>query len=833
MSLQALTPAQAFANGTLTADNGDGEPVEFPAKGDPSVPAGQYVRPTAITVEGDTYDFSLSKTAGNVTIRYYAGSLTGTPVAYDGFQETSLSSITRAEDYAWEAGTYVAKVTYHDADSQMNGAEKTFTFSVADVDLANATLFNATDGNKDVEKDSFTYNAKKQTVGLAVDGTVLSDSKDYDVVIVQGTTQVSTDGTLTNSGDYTVNVYKNGGAATDAPVKSIPLSVAKLDLSKAAISISDTDSDDPTSVISCTVDGVVLANQTTAEYTPNNDGVKITVNASGTLADGAYTAKVEPVNDDQFNVTGSQTVTFNKVGEVVDDSAFQYDGKPMDGKTLKVDLSKPRTTYDEDLIEVAGVDEGDYDIWYTDDEGNDADAADLQTTGTWKVNLRVNAARTQFAQGSDTVIMTVVVVGGVVEDSDVVFKYNGEVTGDLTGAKAVTYDGTDVLDDIEVTVRSDGKTLTEGTDYTLKVVNTDTNEEVDGIVDAGSYSVTVESEAYDLSSVTDATLEIEVEPVTPTSVAVVPDLTETTATGSTQGYLAYTGDVLTPSFTFKDGDDEVEVPAEAYEVTYDMTKDADGNRVTKKDVELKEAGTYTATFETAKGVKNYDLEDATLSCEIVVTTKRVFLDVPMNEWYSEAVYTAAKNGFMNGDGGGRTFSPMRELTRAEAACVLFNMAGGDAKYGNLPGYNEYTGTYETGFSDVAGSEFFAKAVAWAKTTGVINGYADGTFGVSRKVTNEEFACMLANYAKAKGDYKAVDADEVLAAYPDASVVSDWAEDAVAWCVSQEIMGGGANISPAGSILRMRAATMAVNAQPEKADDALIEIPGVNDPAEAH
>ena len=199
--------------------------------------------------------------------------------------------------------------------------------------------------------------------------------------------------------------------------------------------------------------------------------------------------------------------------------------------------------------------------------------------------------------------------------------------------------------------------------------------------------------------------------------------------------------------------------------------------------------------------------------------------MPANEWYSQAVYTDRELGFMNGDGNGLTFSPMRELTRAEAACVLFNMAGGDGAYKNetIDGYNPYGSVFETGFADVAGNEFYAKAIAWAKQTGVINGYADGTFGVSRKVTNEEFACMLANYAKAKGEFEAVDADEVLKAYPDASVVSDWAKDSVAWAVSEGIMGGGANISPAGSILRMRAATMAVNAQPEALTDLVIPV----------
>ena len=84
--------------------------------------------------------------------------------------------------------------------------------------------------------------------------------------------------------------------------------------------------------------------------------------------------------------------------------------------------------------------------------------------------------------------------------------------------------------------------------------------------------------------------------------------------------------------------------------------------------------------------------------------------------------------------------------------------------------------------------------------------------------------MLANYAKAKGeDVSVADADEVLKGYSDASVVSDWAKGSVAWAVSEGVMGNGPTLSPAGSILRMRAATMVVNYQPEKADSSLIPI----------
>lgn len=173
---------------------------------------------------------------------------------------------------------------------------------------------------------------------------------------------------------------------------------------------------------------------------------------------------------------------------------------------------------------------------------------------------------------------------------------------------------------------------------------------------------------------------------------------------------------------------------------------------------------------------------------------------------------------MNGYNGSSLFGPNKTITRGEVACVLFNMANEGSKVNDSTlGWNENTG-YMTGFSDVYGKAYYAKAIAWAKRAGVVNGYGDGTFAPDKEITREEFACMLANFAKLKGDYKYADEDSVLAEFPDGASVSDWAEEAVAWAADAEIMGNNGSLTPGKAITRAEVAAMAVNYQPEGPED---------------
>ena len=92
------------------------------------------------------------------------------------------------------------------------------------------------------------------------------------------------------------------------------------------------------------------------------------------------------------------------------------------------------------------------------------------------------------------------------------------------------------------------------------------------------------------------------------------------------------------------------------------------------------------------------------------------------------------------------------------------------------------------FSDVPADSALAPAIRWAVENGIVNGYGDGRFGPGDPVTREQMATMLYRCAQALGQgfqgmwYFLLD-------YPDAAEISDWADEAMHWCVMNGIIVG--------------------------------------------
>lgn len=197
------------------------------------------------------------------------------------------------------------------------------------------------------------------------------------------------------------------------------------------------------------------------------------------------------------------------------------------------------------------------------------------------------------------------------------------------------------------------------------------------------------------------------------------------------------------------------------------------------------------------------------------TSSVVFVDVPVDDedvWYVDVVYQAAELGYMSGYGDGSgTFGPTNSISRADAVMVLWNMAG-------KPGYDEAEAdaTYDLSYTDVDEGSYYALALKWATDRGIVSGDggAGETFRPSDDVTREELAKMLYKYEELQEKVSVVDADEVLSTYTDAGEVSEWAEQYVAWLVSQEVMGVNSDLNPTVAISRAEVAAMAVRVQPD-------------------
>lgn len=176
-----------------------------------------------------------------------------------------------------------------------------------------------------------------------------------------------------------------------------------------------------------------------------------------------------------------------------------------------------------------------------------------------------------------------------------------------------------------------------------------------------------------------------------------------------------------------------------------------------------------------------------------------FPDVKAGTWYHKVVVRAAMLGLVSGYENGN-FGPDANVTRGQAAVMLWNMAG-----------RPKAGKAAKDFPDVASDAFYYQAVRWASSAGVVNGYAAGTFGPNDKVTREQLATMLANYAKrvAKQNVDGSKAD--YASMKDANTVAGYAQQAVGWCFKNQILTGtsGGKISPKGNATRAQAAKMLV------------------------
>ena len=175
-----------------------------------------------------------------------------------------------------------------------------------------------------------------------------------------------------------------------------------------------------------------------------------------------------------------------------------------------------------------------------------------------------------------------------------------------------------------------------------------------------------------------------------------------------------------------------------------------------------------------------------------------FQDVKEGSWFQDAVEYVYRAGLMAGTGD-TTFEPNAKLTRAMTAQILYN----------LEGTPEVNG--EATFSDMnTAPDWSVDAIAWAQDTGVVAGMGDNTFAPNLKVTREQFAQMLYNYAK----YKKCDLTKAgdLTKFPDEGSVSDWAVTALSWANGNGLINGHENgtLDPQGNTVRGQAASILMN-----------------------
>ena len=170
-----------------------------------------------------------------------------------------------------------------------------------------------------------------------------------------------------------------------------------------------------------------------------------------------------------------------------------------------------------------------------------------------------------------------------------------------------------------------------------------------------------------------------------------------------------------------------------------------------------------------------------------------FTDVSDSDWFYDPVCFVYSQGLMTGTSE-NTFEPNTPLSRAMLVAVLHRLEGSPAASAG-------------DFTDVADGDWYAQAVNWAASVGVVNGFDDGTFQPNTAITREQLAAILMNYAQYKG--QDVSARATLDTYNDATAISSWANDVMSWAVAEGLLTGVTNdqLQPQGNATRAQVAAI--------------------------
>ncbi len=167
-----------------------------------------------------------------------------------------------------------------------------------------------------------------------------------------------------------------------------------------------------------------------------------------------------------------------------------------------------------------------------------------------------------------------------------------------------------------------------------------------------------------------------------------------------------------------------------------------------------------------------------------------FADVAEGAWYYDAVSYVYANGLMDGVSASE-FAPDANMTRAMLVTILWRLEGGPVVNYLMP------------FADVDGGAWYAEAVRWAASEGIVEGVSATEFAPDAEITREQLAAILHRFA---GE-PATAAN--LATFTDAASVSAYAVDAMAWCVEQGIITGVTDdtLAPQSTATRAQCAAM--------------------------
>ena len=197
------------------------------------------------------------------------------------------------------------------------------------------------------------------------------------------------------------------------------------------------------------------------------------------------------------------------------------------------------------------------------------------------------------------------------------------------------------------------------------------------------------------------------------------------------------------------------------------------------------------TFKNVR--EKHTLEVKVKAIETKIEEEEIFKDVKKDDWFYKAVDYVYKKELMNGTGKNE-FSPNISTTRGMIVTILYRLEGS-------PEVENST------FTDVANTEYYAKAVAWGEANGIVKGYGEGIFGPNDIITREQLAAIMYRYSNYKKYDVSAGEDTNILSYNDISELSEYAIPAMQWACGESLVSGIGNnlLAPRGNATRAQVA----------------------------
>ena len=194
-----------------------------------------------------------------------------------------------------------------------------------------------------------------------------------------------------------------------------------------------------------------------------------------------------------------------------------------------------------------------------------------------------------------------------------------------------------------------------------------------------------------------------------------------------------------------------------------------------------------------------------LSAQALAADKtQAFTDVSKQDYFYDAVNWATQKEITSGVSKD-TFAPARECTRADFVTFLWRAAG-------KPVVN-----FPMNFSDVKEDAYYAEAVRWAASLGIVTGLSKTTFGPTSAVTREQAVTMLWRFAKQQG-FDTTQGGMAIREYADFESLSEYAREAMAWAVNAGVLKGSDNrLLPDASCTRAQLVTLLYRLESQTTD----------------